>query len=237
MHYMQRRQGYQIPSYDEFIPYSVVPDTLRQFTALVQIDPAHPRVLFNLTDNIGGDIMADPDIRCCLEKEYPYMTKPMQSIFNVSLYAGPMLLTPENITVAANLNVSTTFDMDLRQVYHVRVSLVKNLRLLPRAALDRLRDCAPCLIKLLDALDPTLKGRDLLPCIIGDTWVSWPCLDKAINAINGAPGRQQNPPNGWNVGTVFIQTNRAADITGPTVQTYYPPGLQPATDSDQDCTC
>jgi hypothetical protein len=238
MHYMQRRQGYQVPSYDEFIPFSVVPNTLRLMTALVRIDPANPRALFNLTDNIGGDIMMDPDIRCCLEKEWPYMTQPMQSIFNVSLYTGQLLQTPDKLTVDADLNVKTTFDMDLRQTYHVRISLVKNLRLIPRAALDRLRDCAPCLIKLLDAIDPTLKGRGLLPCIVGDTWVTWPCLEKAINAINGSTATQQNAPAGWNVGTLFIQTGRAVDGVNTNAATWgYVPGLAPADPRDDGCSC
>lgn len=235
-YYFKKRMGYQVPSYDEFIPSSVVPNTLRLVSALIKIDPENPREIFNLMDNVGGDIMMDPDIRCCLEKEWPYMTQPFQSIFNVSLYRSDRLQLPDKISIDANLDMTTTFDMDLRQTYHVRISLVSNLRLIPRAALDRLRDCAPCLIKLLDAIDPTLKGKDLLPCIVGDTWVTWPCLDKAIDAINGTKATQPNSPVGWNVGTLFIQANRATDITGPTVPTQYPPGLQPA-GTDDPCSC
>lgn len=228
MTYLNRRQGYQVPSFDEFLPANVIPDTLRLATVLVQIDPVQPRALFNLTDNIGGDIMIDPDIRCCLEKEWPYMASIYQSIFHVSLYRSAYLQTPDKITVNSNLDLLTTFDMDLRQTYHVRISLVKNLRLLPRAALDRLRSCAPCLIKLLDAIDPTLKNRDLLPCIIGDSYVSWGCLDKAIDAINGAPHRQPIAPVGYTVGTIFIETERSNNGG-------YPAGLQPAVGEKCDC--
>lgn len=230
--HQQRRQGYQVPSFDEFIPSAVIPNTMRLASVLIQIDPTNPRALFNLTDNLGGDIMLDPDIRCCLEKEWPYMTQPYQSIFNVSLYRRTFLETPDNISVDANLDVTTNFDMDLRETYHVRISLVTNLRLLPRAALDRLRSCAQCLIKLLDAIDPSLKHHDLLPCIVGDTWVTWSCLNTAINAINRTPLHQGNSPTGWNVGTVFVQTNRAAGSIGTT---HYPPGLQPATGDSCEC--
>ena len=246
MHYQQRRQGYQIPSYDEFLPVSVVPNTLRLFTALVQIDPNNPRELFKLTDNIGGDLMLDPDIQCCLEKEWPYMTQPMQSIFNVSLYTGPFLQTPDKIAVDANLNLTTTFDMDLRQTYHVRVSLTKNLRLLPVAALNRLRECGPCLVKLLDALDPTLKDKGLLPCIVNGM-VTWDCLNKAINAINGVtPGingalRIANPPTGWNAAVLFIQTGRTpvdGRVNTNPATWNYPPGLSPVDiTTEPDCNC
>jgi hypothetical protein len=235
MYYMQRRQGYQVPSYDEFIPGSVVPETLRVVSLLIQIDPANPRALFNLGDNLGGDLLLDPDMRCCLEREWPYMTTPMQSIFHVSLYRGTKLQTPDKLTIDANLDVSTTFDMDLRQTYHVRISLVKNLRLLPVEALDRLRQCAQCLIKLLDALDPTLKGRDLLPCIVNDTMVTRECLNKAIDAINGVPYKPAGSPVGYTVQTLFIQANNAKSNV-PNKATTYPPGLVPADGSDP-CTC
>lgn len=238
MHYQQLRQGYSVPDFDEFIPASVVPDTLRLATVLIKIDPENPRAIFNLTDNLGNQIMLDPDIRCCLEKEYPFMTLPFQSIFNVSLYRGPFLQTPDKVTVDSSFNVTSTFDMDLRQTYHLRISLVKNLRLLPQAALDRIRSCAQCLIKLLNAIDPSLKGKDLLPCIVGDTWVTSACLDKAINGINGVnTPKLPVPPIGYTVGTVFVQTSRASDIVnGILPATNYPPGLAPATSID-NCEC
>lgn len=232
MYYMQRRQGYQVPSFDEFIPASVVPDTIRLCTVLVQIDPDQPRALFNLTDDLGGDIIIDPDIKCCLEKEWPYMTMPFRSIFHVSLYRRSFLQTPDKLVLNSDLNLSTSFDMNLRETYHVRISLVKNLRLLPTEALDRLRSCASCLIKLLDAIDPTLKDRDLLPCIVNGI-VTRECLDKAINAINGARYRQHGSPVGYTVETLFIQANKSKDL-GKSTQ--YPPGLVPTTGEDP-CTC
>lgn len=180
---LTKRPGYQIPSFDEFLPEQVVPHTLRVFTVLCTLDPANPRLLFNMKTDLGPIALND-DMWECIDKELPYMCKPGQSVFNLSLYRSAHLMTPEWLTIDENYNVMATQDLDLRQYYHVRFSLMRDLRQVNPASLKRLQACPTCLNEILAALDPTLSGKGLLPCVVGDTWVPSQCLDKVIDEID-----------------------------------------------------
>lgn len=180
---LTKRPGYAIPSFDEFLPEQVIPHTLRVFTVMIQLDPANPRKLFNLKTDLG-EIALNDDMWCCIDKEIPYMSQPGQSVFNLSLYRSAHLMTPEWITIDSDYNVLATQDLDLRQYYHVRFSLMRDLRQVNPNSLKRLQSCPDCLNEILAAIDPTLPGKGLLPCVVGGTWVPSQCLDNAINEID-----------------------------------------------------
>lgn len=184
-----RRPGVSIPSFDEFLPAQIIPRTLRVFTALVSLDLTpgnNPRFLLNLRD-LGGDFSLDPSLDCCLQTEWPYMTNPLQSIFNLSLYRSAYLMQPEYLTMDANLNVYSTVDLDPREYYHLRFSIHQNLRDINPAALKRFQKCPDCLSLILETLEPTLVDRGILPCVVGDVAgkiLPTKCLDTAIDTIN-----------------------------------------------------
>lgn len=183
MYPLTTKPGYSVPDFDEFIPGSVPPSTMRLFTALIQLDPNDRRDLLNLAD-IGGGVELDADIGCCLAKEYSFMTRPGQSVFSLSLYQGTDLVDSKFLTIDEKLNVRSTVDLDLRKVYHIRFALQTDWSRLSMAALKRLQDCPDCLTKLLDALDPTLKDRGFFNCVIDGRLFPMTCLQNAIDAIS-----------------------------------------------------
>jgi hypothetical protein len=183
LYQLTKRPGYAIPSFDEFLPEQVIPHTLRVFTVMIQLDPANPRKLFNLKTDLG-DIALNEDMWCCIDKEIPYMCQPGQSVFNLSLYRQAHMMTPNWITIDSDYNVMATQDLDLRQYYHVRFSLMRDLRQVNPDSLKRLQSCPDCLNEILAAIDPTLLPKGLLPCVVGGTWVPSQCLDKAIDEID-----------------------------------------------------
>ncbi|MFL9998861.1 hypothetical protein [Paraburkholderia sediminicola] len=117
--------GYAIPGFDEFVPASVIPSTLRIFTTLIGLDPANLRVLMNLNDTGGAGVIA-PEIVDCLASEWAYMTQPLQSVFLVSLYQGADLVDPRFLAMDRELNITSTVDLDLRKTYHVRFALYQD---------------------------------------------------------------------------------------------------------------
>lgn len=187
-------QGIQIPITDEFVPAGIVESTIRVFTALTSVEKTDLRSLMSLRDL--GVIEFEPDVLSFLISEAPYMTKAYLSIFTLSLYRGIDLLGDGIITVDSNLNVKATSDLSLRHYYHIRLGLVTDLNLLSQAAKDRLREHGKALRIILDAIDPTLKAKGLLPTIIGGGngtipttnpgYVGKRDLDKAIDEMNRA---------------------------------------------------
>lgn len=179
-HYYER-VGYAIPSFDEFLPEQVIPGTKRIFTVLCSLGENDPRFLFNLRD-LGPDFAIDPAMFCCLEKEWPYMTKPYRSVFSLSLYRGRHLLPDDKIRVDKDLNVYATTDLDYRHYYHVRFAIYTNLRDLHPKAIERVQGCPECLQKILLTIEPTLYPA-ILPCVVEDKWVPRACLDNVLDQL------------------------------------------------------
>lgn len=113
------------------------------------------------------------------------MTQPRQSIFNVSLYQWGTMLPPTAITIDNNLKVTTTFDPDLRQNYHLRLSILRDpSKLVPRGSTALQGNCGAA-IKIFDSLDPTLKAKGLLPsCIVPGNWLPKPGLQQVTDSLN-----------------------------------------------------
>lgn len=158
------QKGIAIPAYDEFIPGNVVTSTIRLFTALTSVDETS-NVLMNMCEL--GDIELHPEIIKFMVTEAPYMSKSYDSIFSLSLYQSVDLLDDNMVKIDSALNVSSVNTLSLRSYYHIRLSIVSNLFLLKKEALDRLRENGVVLGLILEMIDPTLRGKGLLPTIIG----------------------------------------------------------------------
>lgn len=164
---LSRMAGQAIPDIDDFIPEVIIPKTLRVFTALTNITVTDKKSLLSLLD-LGSikfkDILID-----FLKGEAQYMARPYYSIFNVSLYKNVKLQSYSKITIDNNLNISAIDDLDLREYHHVRFSLVTDLSLLTKDAMERLRKSGIVAQLILNAIDPSLNGRPniLLNDIIG----------------------------------------------------------------------
>jgi hypothetical protein len=179
---LAKQDGVFVPNFDEFIPNSVIPETMRVITLLFNLDPANPTLL-NLETDLGG-YQFDPDIVTFLKSEAPYMTKPYRSVFNLSLYENKNLMAPDWLAVDGNLNVTSTKPLSYRHYYHLRLSLIEDLSMLDPGAKDRLQNHCSAAVRIMDTLDPTLKDRGLLPvCMPGD-WLSNSDLKDSINIIN-----------------------------------------------------
>ena len=189
--------GVSIPSFDEFLPNSIEPNTMRVFTALTNIDPNDPLMLLNLY-NMGNTTL-DPAVLNFLVGEVPYILKQGMSVFTLSLYSSIDLLDNINITIDTALNVRSLVQLSLRNYYHVRLGLAVDWTLLAPSALDRLRNYGDALAILLNTIDPTLNAKGLLPTPIGSNYVTRADLIKAVNEINKPTITQGNNQIGSNL--------------------------------------
>lgn len=199
--------GYMVPRFDDWFP-AVVPDaTRRLWSALTTISEQDPRNLLNL---LGfKDLKYDPDLIPLLKKEAPFMLVPYKSIFVLSVYKDFVPLDPWRLEVDQDLNVRALEDLDLRSQYHVRLSIVTDLSKLPKDAWDRIRvDTGDALIKIIDAIDPTLKDEGKLPGTIGDNIVPKRDIDEAIKTID----RNQTGTETYQMRTVETLIIRAGHL-------------------------
>lgn len=134
---LNRNKLIRIPKFDEFVPTSKPFATAPVFTALCSLLEDNRKLVLNLREM--GDFEIDPDILDMLEQEYHYLTLPYKSIFHVSLYKWSALTTDKKIKVDKDLNVMSTEDLSLRVNHRVVFSMVTDLTMLDRPALQRLK--------------------------------------------------------------------------------------------------
>lgn len=133
--------GVSIPPFDEFVPKTILPSTINVVTCLVVIDTdtnGNPRKLMNLSEL--GDTSMNKNILDFIKTiEYPFMGKDYHSIFSLSLYRAGSLIESGSLVIDNKLDVYSTFDLDLRQTYRIRIGLVTNFTYLRKEALDRIK--------------------------------------------------------------------------------------------------
>lgn len=162
---IRKMEGVTIPPYDDYVPSpaSKLPTTNRVFTCLLKITEDNPAYLVNLgklgTRNLNSIILE------FLKDEYRYITKPWLSVLNLALYRGPLMMDHKvnPLTVDKDLNVIANIPLDIRELYHLNMSLVKDWSLITRAAKDRLRSNACVVRKLARAINPYIDLSFIKP--------------------------------------------------------------------------
>lgn len=175
--------GYAIPYFDEFVPRIVLRDTMRVVTTMVTVDESSPRALFNMKD-IQKHVKFSQPIYDFMAEESPYMTQPYNSLFTLDLYEGYERLA-NGITMDKNLNMVTTFDMDPRKQYHVRLGLVTNLSLLTPDAIKRARENGTATKLIISVIDPRTIINGKFPPILDGDFIKKKDWDKFADGLIG----------------------------------------------------
>ena len=145
----------RIPSFDDFIIKQVYPGTGTVFLALCAVDE-DKKTLCNL--NELGEIILDNDIMTFIrESEYPYITKLYHSILHVGLYRNEFLTDTRSLTCDNSLNIKATNELNLRNQHRIRLSIVCDLTMLTKEALERLKRYPKAFVKIIAAINELLK--------------------------------------------------------------------------------
>lgn len=163
-----KTDGFYIPQYDDFVPKNIVPSTWNLLTLLMLVDQNDLPVLFNLNDiKHKGLFTMRKTLWNFFLKETKWLHKRFGSVFQVNLYRGSpdgVMQDMDTLRVSPELDFSITkaMNMDLREVYHVRISMVTELWRLDDEALNRLvnDDAFWDIIKLIDPKNPPDKDKD-----------------------------------------------------------------------------
>ena len=155
----EANEGVDLPHFDEFLPGSIVPGTLRIMTALSCISEEDKRSLYKL-DDLGEEFAMDRDVlEFIAQSEAPFMGRPYHSILHMSLYENQFLRGPDSVIVNPDLSVVAAKDLSLRTVHRTRLSMVADLSLLTPDAKDRLKDWPKAGEKILTAINAGLSNK------------------------------------------------------------------------------
>jgi len=166
MHFRQDYEGcaakpnngpIRIPQFDDFWPEGFTGKSSGILQALCTISTDNLKDLVDLHEL--GDAMIDPDVMQFLEEvEYPYLTSPYLSIFNLSVYQNRQLQSHNRFTVNSGLMLSSTQDLNIRYQYRVRFSVLCDLDMVAPAAIERLRQYPKVLYKVVCAINQGIMG-------------------------------------------------------------------------------
>lgn len=138
-HERHRDQTYGVyPIYDEWFPPDIVRSTKRMVQVLLTISEEDPHNLFNLeTDDFEHEIHEEV-MSFIKEEEYQWIHHPYESVFNITLYNQHTMLDRNYLRMDENCNIFSPIALQLRNMYHVRLSVVEDWTLLSQNARRRL---------------------------------------------------------------------------------------------------
>lgn len=165
----------RLPDWDDWVPESENPNFSSLLTMLVGVGD-DPTELINL--NELDEYELTPKMLEFIKTEWRWMTSIYQSVFYVSLYKWNRPVPDTSVTLDTLGNFVSKIPLSERDAWHVRISMVNELSLLSKEALDRLRKNGELCLEIIRALYPTVK----LPELIGGQLVGW---DDLINIIGG----------------------------------------------------
>lgn len=143
--------GERIPYWDEFYPIHRVPSTVTLMTALTVISNEDMRLLLDLNE-LGERSIESSILKFILESEAPYICIEKNSVFNLAVYSGDDLVSPDRFTLSRAGLIVAKNDLALRETYHVRLCMYIDWRILSAGAINRLRQYPEIMVTILQFL-------------------------------------------------------------------------------------
>lgn len=163
--------GLRFPQWDDWIPRPGVDGSngkyKHMFNWLIGLSPTDPTKLL--------DLKATPEFRWSLHTErhmrthHRNLTRRKKSIIYIRLYKGDVPIDDDLIYVDEDLVLRSYAPLDLRQLYHVRYSLVMTPRLLETPAIDDMRHDPEFTYEVLKTMSERLEDQRFLDSIVSDT--------------------------------------------------------------------
>lgn len=147
-----------IPHFDDWLPSFQLPFYVTITNILVTIDPEDKTWLFTFDDeNLGDYKLSDftyPYMRDCGD----YLITPFDSIFYMSVHEWSSVISNKNLDIGRELKLVAKFDPDYKNMYHVVVGLLTDIRKLSDRGRDILIKHPDLFYEWVEAIYP---GSDL----------------------------------------------------------------------------
>lgn len=148
---------FRIPPNDDYVLNSKQYATATVFIALCEVDEVDKKTLLNLKEL--GDVYLNQDVLDFISKtEYPYVCDIFKSIINISLYRNSFLVRDNSLTCDSNLNIRSKEELNLRNQYRVRFSLIIDLSILRQNVFERLLRNTLALVSIIGSLNNLINN-------------------------------------------------------------------------------
>jgi len=188
--------GAPIPTFLEWLPPTTPNATEGLLRVLCMVDP-NDRYDVASFQSLGQLTWREAYLDY-LRSERTWMTTHRHSPMFVALYENGRMLGPDAIQVDEQLNVRSTFPMDLRKQYHLWVALLTNWEHLRPEAVQRLRDNGTMCRTLMVGIDPSFTEAKLPGSLSGD-YIPKRDFDKAVDDLNARRVPIQGEPRHLNL--------------------------------------
>lgn len=192
-----------IPRFDDFKPNTLLQFTAGAVQALAAITPDNRRDLIDLTDL--DDIVLDPDILTFFrELEYPYLSQPYKSFFNLSLYQNEFLQDYRMLSVNNQLVVRATEDLDVRKQYRIRLSMVTDIDFVAPAAFARIRQHPKVMYLLVSAINRAFRENPEMANLCYNERLQIQEFDALYRHLLGKENMGNIPTIGWSLDNYLL---------------------------------
>lgn len=144
-------EGVVVPDIDDWRPSKENKRLVPLFTSLVGVELEDPQQVVNMLD-LGGTTFTQPVVNFFF-RERRNLNIYLGCVFHVTVYRGNMALSDNSIYVDEDLNVRTKVGLSARDVHHVRISMVTDLKNLSSKAQEALRRDPEVCTQVVDVID------------------------------------------------------------------------------------
>lgn len=150
-------KGIVIPHYDDWQPDINSGNLFPIISALVGVEQTDPRQLLNLNDL--GELELDIEIINFIAANKQKVTDYLSSVLNISFFRNKSIQDKANFYIDDQMNLRSTKDLNIRNTYHVHISVLTNFRLLREKAKKDLLNNPTIFLKIVDFLDKALSSN------------------------------------------------------------------------------
>lgn len=157
-HAWRAKPGIPIPYFDDWLPDVEFDYHQNLLRIMLQRDETNPHALLSLTQ-LGYVSLPEWLLRY-LRLNPLSLTQLNENVINVSLYKGKQMMDPSKIIVSPELDLHYAVPLDVREAYHLTISLNKRLFNLSARALKTLAQDGEAAIRTIIAIDPTIITQE-----------------------------------------------------------------------------
>lgn len=128
-HGMTEPEGIPDPPFDDWFPPKGPHEYIQLARTLIMVDPNDKTNVASLEDFSESFAFKDIILEYMRDVNAKMLTR-YKSIFHIQFYRWDSLIGPPDITIGRDLNLNTTFDMPLTDMWHVVISVLANPLLL-----------------------------------------------------------------------------------------------------------
>jgi hypothetical protein len=148
----------RMPEFDDYVIPGYARGTGTAIMALCEVDTNDKKTLLNLNDM--GSLILDKDIlQFIREVEYSNICRLYKSIINITLYKNKQPTYTTTIDCDSDLNIKAVNPLNLRDQHRLRISLVTDLTLLDKRAIDRIKRYPKAFVKIIRSMNELLRNH------------------------------------------------------------------------------